>query len=182
MKKVLILTILFFTFFSTFAQKQVFKRKINWHKTKTISYYFDITQKGIDTRSYFSFDNSNYMENEQIPYYFELIPVKSKYTTVSVKNILYSELTNEEAKIIQDKSKITSELIVRQNIQKSRNNLFLEFNLFPLRKNPMSGKIEKIISFDILFTRDANTKKLLKSTKSFKAATESIFKNGNWVK
>lgn len=181
MKKLLILILLFFTIFCTFAQKNSYKRTINWESSKKISHYYQLNQKNVNQTEYLFFDGARYYDQENyVPYYHELFNVNSKNISISIKNSQFQPLSNKELSILKNKEQIPVNLKYKSSINFIRTKPYLQFDLLPFRKNPTTGQIEKVISFEIEFISKSITAKSIKESSKF--TSESIMKSGSWVK
>ena len=164
------------------AQNTHFSRKIIWESPKTISHYFELNQKDYNKTSFLSFEKASYSDPDAlIPYYYELIRVNVSDARVSVSNVNYQELTKEELGAIK-KSKVSPELKFTYNVSYKRKQAYIQFNLLPFRLNSTTGKIEKVISFSINIISGRGSKKTIRQNPINKFASESILKNGRWVK
>ena len=180
MKKTILFTLLFFSFLCTNAQNKTLSRTILWENPKIVSHYYDIKQKNINKTTFLSFDNANYYDHENLlPYYFELIETTSDHVQLKIVNVSYKTLSNNELKTIKNKNNIRSKLEYSYAISKKRNQHYIQFNLLPLRKNPNTGHLEKIESFDISIEESPVKNAKIKSV-NYK--NESVLKSGKWVK
>ncbi|PLX21563.1 MAG: hypothetical protein C0597_03195 [Marinilabiliales bacterium] len=181
MKRILTLNLLFFIYFCTFAQNSNTTRKITWESPKKISYYYQSNQKDINNIEFLFFKGAQYYNyNNYHPNYYELIKVQSENIEVRIKNVQYIELNNNELIILKQKNQIPEKLKYESTINYIRNQPYLQLNLLPFRKNTSSGKIEKVISFEFELIPKTEIAEIVKSTKKF--VTESVLKNGSWVK
>ncbi len=181
MKRILIFNLLFFIILYTFGQKRTLNRKINWGSPKTISHYYQLNQKNINKTEFLFFENANYYNHENFyPYYFELIKVNSPYVELKITNIKYEKLSSKEQAIVKFKNQIPENISYESQISYKRKQAYIQLNILPLRNNRLNGQIEKVVSFNIeIIPRTPVVKADLK-TKSF--ISESVLKNGNWVK
>jgi hypothetical protein len=188
MRKTVLFLLLFITYLCTNAQNKTLSRTIKWESPKSISHYYDINQKNINKTSYLSFENACYNEQQNlIPYYYELIKVDFEDIKLSIVNVSYKTLSNYELKTLKNKIVLRNEIQFSYTISYKRKQPYLQLNMLPLRNNPATGEIEKVISFDIQVVKDnslkGNSTKIANKSKSVnKFLSESILKSGKWVK
>ena len=182
MKKTVFFTLLFFTILYTNAQNTSFSRDILWELPKTISHYYDINQKNINKTEFLTFEKACYYDQQSLlPYYFELIKVNSVNINVTIDNVNYKTLDNNELKALKNKTQISTQLNYNYKITYSRKQAYLQFDLLPFRKNPSTGQIEKITSF-VINIKEATKNIAYTKPKSKSFASESVLKSGEWVK
>ncbi len=181
MKRILIFSLLFFIILYTFGQKRTLNRKITWDSPKTISHYYKLSQKNINKTEFLFFENANYYNHENFyPYYFELIKVNSPYVDLKVTNIKYEKLTGKEQAILKYKNQIPENISYESKISYKRKQTYIQLNILPLRNNRLNGQIEKVVSFNIEIIPKTDVVRASLKTKSF--ISESVLKNGTWVK
>jgi hypothetical protein len=182
MKKTFFLIFLFFNAFCTIAQNITLERKILWENPKSISHYFDLNQKDLNKTDYLTFEKACYYnQHTLLPYYFELININSTNIKVSIVNLSYKTLSNIELKSIENRNLIREDVEFSYKISYKRKKPYLQFNLLPLRKNPITGQIEKVISFNIEITPTLEKSSFIEK-KNKKYLSESVLKSGKWVK
>ena len=174
MKKALTFSLLFFIILYTFGQTKSLKRSIRWENPKSVSHYYQLNQRDFNKTNFLFFENACYYNQKNFfPYYYELIKVNSPHTDVRIKNITYVKLLDKEKEIINNKNLIPEQLSYETKLNYKRKQPYLQLNLLPLRKNPLTGQIEKVKSFDIeLIQKD----KVIVSKQSTSFSTESVLK------
>lgn len=181
MKRILIFNLLFFIILYTFGQKRTYNRIIDWHLPKSISHYYQLNQKNINKTEYLFFEGACYYNQEELyPYYFELFKVNSPDAELKITNIKYEKLTAKELAILKNKNQIPELITYNTRLSYKRKQAFLQLNILPLRNNRLTGQIEKVISFDIEIVPLLS--KRTKYLKSSNFTSESVLKNGIWVK
>ena len=179
MKRILIFNLLFFIIFYTFGQKRIYNRTIKWESPKTISHYYQVSQKNINKTEFLFFENAQYYNQENYyPYYYELIKVNSTNNDLKIININYETLTDHERNIIKYKNQIPEKITYESQISYKRKQVYLQLNILPFRYH--NGQLEKVVSFDIEIS--PKTQNLTKKITSKKFNSESILKNGSWKK
>lgn len=180
MKKVLLISLLFFINLYTFGQNKIFKRTVQWEAPKTISHYYELDQKQYNKTHFLYFQNANYTSNNTLPYYYELIRINNPNTNIKIGNIKFEKLTPEEKQLARGNENIAENITYNTIISYKRKQPYLQLNLLPLRRNPLTGEIEKLTSFSFeLIQKPGRIASLKKSTKF---SSESVLKNGTWIK
>ncbi len=157
LKRILIL-LLFFCFQGMVLTAQNGLRKVNWKENKL--------------------DRFNLSQN-QLPTYSESIPLQILNAKFKAKllNPLFQEISVLEEELLQGQ-KIEEEIIIRSETRLISNQSSLFYELVPLRRNLKTGKIEKLISFDIELEMISSTD----SENSFQFKNQSVLSSGRWFK
>lgn len=88
---------------------------------------------------------------------------------------------------MKNKKILRNEIQFSYTISYKRKQPYLQLNLLPLRNNPTTGEVEKVISFDIQLVKDNNSNPISNNTinktrSANKLLSESVLKSGKWVK
>jgi len=173
----IIISISIFNIFPDNAQNYSFTRKIEWKDN--IIFYSDNHKKEL-----LSFENAVYNDNTtDLPYYFELIKINNSTSDFNVilDEKVFSELSSEQLKSIKYLDVLNNDIKVNYDIKFYRKSPFLSISFIPLRKNAVTGKIEKLISFKMLITQKPVLKKMSESQlKSWQSS--SVLSSGYWYK
>ncbi|MCF8297205.1 MAG: type IX secretion system sortase PorU [Saprospiraceae bacterium] len=161
---------------NTRNQKETNKEIINWLGIKTIRISDDEFKRSL------YFDGATYLsEEDQLPYYFKIIKINSEFSNVSVKiiNPKFQQLEESEIKQIKELRKINGEIKVNSHISVVRKIPYANYSFIPIRKNPQSGQLEKLISFetDIQITPQPD-----QNSKTRYYAANSVLASGDWYK
>jgi hypothetical protein len=157
---------------------QDLNRNIKWEKPEKL-----IISEGRSIEILF-FENAVFKDDAGfLPYYFERFKLDSKNTKVifELNNIVFDELTETDILKDEDVGKISDEIIINSDVSIDRGTHFACLSFLPIRKNPVSGKFEKVISYEI-------QKKLIhfqnskNPQKSRIYAEHSVLSSGNWYK
>jgi len=118
-----------------------------------------------------------------LPYYFERFKLDSKNTKVEfeLNNIVFDELTEIDVLKNEDIGKISDEIIINSDISIGRGQYFACLSFLPIRKNSVSGKFEKVISFEIQ-KKTIPIQNSLNPIKSRVYTDHSVLSSGNWYK
>ncbi len=175
---IIILTIIFNILFAQTSQihgvETILHRNIKWKPKLVINHNSKLIY-------YLNFDGAEYEDaNTLLPYYYENISLNQNTTdaNVTLTNLKFTAFSEEELKNIKFLDKLNSEITVKPIFSYSRKMPFLQISFIPIRKNPATNKIEKLISFTIEFTEIQT--KIEKKTKSY--TNESMLNSGKWLK
>jgi len=163
---------------STFAQRSSKSKTLQWTgiKSEKIS--------EVEYLKMLSFDGAVYdYETKYLPVYFERFKIASRNSTVNVvlTNKVFKEFDNKTINQIKDLDLIKNDIVVKTSISIDRKIPYASFSFIPIRKNPLSGKYEKLISFKTQIKIIATKGK--KDLVGFKIyAQNSVLSSGNWYK
>jgi hypothetical protein len=161
------------------SQSVNFSGKLKWAPVENIKISKD------DSFSLISFAGSTSFSTEYgaLPVFTKRFPLPDgfKESDVTLANVKFAPFYPEELKLIRDTGKIGQDILVNKSIEVERRMPFLMVNFMPIRKNPATGLIEKIISFEIhiAFSPDAKPA-VLNNSGGYK--DNSVLKNGTWYK
>lgn len=127
------------------------------------------------------FTNATYPDDETLlPYFYyrtRVADVRAQYM-VSLVNPVYIALNQQEKDILKNIT-LSNNIGISTNIDVQRKTPYLQISFVPIRKNPSSGMLEKLVSFDLAISNTGQLKNL-KATKDYPA--ESVLKTGKWIK
>jgi len=130
-----------------------------------------------DNSKILSFKNASY-NTESLPLFITSETVKGNLYISKLINKKFIPVTSEEEKILSSK-KIANQIIVESHLYKGREKKYWNIHFLPLRKNKNTGKIEKLIAFDIITTL-SRIKRL--SNRSYTTSNTSLLASGDWIK
>lgn len=156
---------------------QSFEKEAEKKHTITWTGVSQLKVNDVDSISFISFNNAIYKNN--LPYYLYRINLSEPYSyTAAILNENFIECTLEEEKVIEG-SYLTEEFQVVSEILYEKKEPVLGVSILPIRKNPFSGKYEKLISFQINLTKNS----LLSTERGTRIyATNSVLATGKWYK
>jgi hypothetical protein len=133
------------------------------------------------SQSFLNFDGVSLSGTEGMPYYSAKAKLPSGYKNgkVSLINLAFEELSASELAIASKYNKIANVIEVNTSLVYTKKIPSLAYDFIPLRKNPSSGKIEKLVAFDINISPLENTRS---AGRSHVFASESVLKTGTWFK
>src|SRR5690606_30720590 len=97
---------------------------------------------------------------------------------VNIVNAQYVALTSEEANIVDQNVEETHNLSVINSIIKKRQANFVK--LYPIRKNPRTGILEKLVSFELQVQTIKENSQRVNKTNHY--ADNSVLQAGEWYK
>ncbi len=152
-------------------QKKNNLQTIKWTGVKRIK------ANDADSVKFVSFEGANY--KNYLPYYFNKIKVDGNYFYSAIlKEESFQPCSTEEIKLIPA-NKITNSVIITANVSMQRRQPFLCISFFPFRTNSATGKIEKLISFNIEVIQGAP---ITKAKAKNVYADNSVLASGKWYK
>lgn len=161
-------------FFNAYSQN--IEKKINLEWTSNHTYRVN-DQSSI---TYFYFKGAIYNDNN-LPLFNDFFNVESENIVINteIKNAIYKELNTDEIKNIEHLEDILPEIKINTRISVEKKIPFGVILFVPLRKNEKSGKIEKLISADLISSLKTIHDK---TTATTFYASNSILATGNWYK
>lgn len=135
-------------------------------------------------------------KNHYLPNYFARRKLKSrtKDAEVTLENQKFEPLSPDEVRALgNNRTYLSGEMSQYSKVVVERREPFLIFSVIPLRKNPSSGKYEKLVSFTMNIKESDQpypklaTNSITKSKKSAvrkgeSYASQSVLASGNWVR
>ena len=119
---------------------------------------------------------------DKIPRYGEAVKlnVTNQDVRVRLQNTQFEALSTEERNMLGDLSDLGSTLEVESEVSWQRNQPYAIVSFVPLRKNPGTGQVEKLVSFEYQITPLKKGGKPIFRPKDF--ALESKMNSGSWYK
>jgi hypothetical protein len=170
--------------FSYIAFSQIIlKRSVQWNEPAEL-FSPNMPDEIADKKLILYFQNALYRDTDKpLPYFHELIRVDnpSGNFSVRIENPVFTDLTREESLALDNVIHIDTEITPESRLMFQRKNAYLNIEFIPLRRNSLTQKFEKLLSFEIHISSVE-----IKSTETFSSnkayATNSILSTGNWVK
>jgi hypothetical protein len=166
-----------------FAQSRATSRQeapqytISWQQPGSVKFSDD------DTRKFISFTGANYAyEDSYLPRFACNVTLQARVEnfTTSLLNAHYEALTDAEAVLIKDPSKIGNEIQLKSNVSTARKIQHGVVSFIPIRKNAATGKYEKLVSFNLSVTPGSSAKAALRTVHTY--AANSVLQTGTWYK
>ncbi|MFA8433663.1 MAG: type IX secretion system sortase PorU [Marinifilaceae bacterium] len=174
--RILLILLALFPFSITQAQNDEKNIELEWEITSLFSP--DGREKKV-----LGFRGAVYPDWENpIPYYLEIRLQGSANRNFSgtLLNPVFTPLNQEESNLVKNLT-INSSINITTTPRIERKKAFQEIRFVPIRKNPQTGAIEKLIKFGIRLRTNTNNS-ALKTTKSKSYLSESVLKSGKWIK
>lgn len=129
------------------------------------------------------FDGAVYKgENQEIPYYEAKVTAVSgnSLPRVMLENEVYEPLNDPNLSGIKGLESLGSQILPATFLAYERKIPFNMVSFIPLRKNPSTGRLEKLVAFDIRLLPGTVSVNL--PQRNFSFANASVLASGNWYK
>ena len=156
------------------TKKYAQSNKINWDEPGIYN------AEGVQ-QSYLNFEGVSFSNVNGLPYYSAKAKLPVGYTNgkVNIVNLSFEALTTQEELIASKFTTLTSLIEVNTKQVFTKKVASLMYDFVPLRKNPSTGKIEKLVAFDISVNPIESIKS---SNRANTYASSSVLKSGTWFK
>lgn len=123
----------------------------------------------------------NRVEDSFLPRYSEQIALSSnlKKIVASIQNPVFENLTEAELLILKRQS-FSTEIQVETSVYTKKKVHYGEISFVPIRKNGVTGKLEKLVSFSLLIQTLNEGKQNVQAVHTYSA--HSVLQNGAWYK
>lgn len=173
--RLLSIFLLFSSFLAAFSENTPSsERKIVWESIQANKF------SDTEINRFLSFQGAVYNSN-RLPEYFERIkiPVGTAAINAEITNTIFVELTNEETALV---SVNETEIKLNTSIAYDRKEPYALIQFIPIRKNAITGKYEKLISFNLqLNINSTNNAKTFSSNQKV-YASNSVLATGKWLR
>ncbi|MGL4599430.1 MAG: hypothetical protein ACRCYO_18040, partial [Bacteroidia bacterium] len=153
-------------------------RTIVWGKPETTQY--SETEK----RSFLAFEGANYdPQTNFLPLYHERVQVPSGTTgaTANILNPVFENLDRTGLQILGfSAGALETSVTPSVSISYERRVPYAELNFIPLRRNPTTGIVERLVGFDLQVTPTANPNRNSSVAPAF--ASGSVLATGTWFR
>lgn len=180
MKKILPFLIILVLLIADKVNSQIIRnnqRNIKWTGIQKISLAENNVIK------FLSFEGCVYTpDNFNIPTYQERLPVdlNVRKATVQLINTLWEDVDENEVKTFGLIEKLSTQININQEIVYEIKKPYLQFQFIPLRKNPLTSKIERLVSFEPLISKVDEG--ITEGTSHKTYVSNSVLATGNWYK
>lgn len=132
------------------------------------------------TRSYLMFEGAIYLGDDAMPYMVENIPLRrGDEVQVSLKNVRFEALSVQELEAVAGMD-ISNSIEVTTSSFTERKQRFSRVSFVPLRKNNVTGRLEKLVSYELGIKEITNP--ALKASPASSFASNSVLQSGEWYK
>lgn len=175
MRRFLLLFILLFIVFHLRGIAQSYRQQLNWKKDASGMLYYHSEAAGL------YFEDALIDPGNGMPLFFSRYKLNKAFDVCYpfLEQQLFEPLTQTEISLLPDGYQ-PPEAIEFKNVEMSyiRKEPYVAISFIPLRYNPSTGDIEKLISFTVRFEGEVSG--LQKSVKSY--TDESVLATGDWYK
>jgi len=169
----------------SFSQSKEIIRQIRWD-TPLHSGYFPIQEDSFSKLYHLlHFENAVYTDPDSpLPCYYELIPLVNYYpgTGIVLDSLHFQPLPSYIVTRFPKLDTLSSYIHIKSFVSQRRKQPVLEFSFVPLRKNPLTGDIEKLVDFSYKITNQYGTIKNCIKSSFTKYRSNSVLSSGKWVK
>ncbi|MDQ3046390.1 MAG: type IX secretion system sortase PorU [Bacteroidota bacterium] len=151
--------------------------RINWQGPFTTRY------SDTETIRLLGFPEANYsFEDGFLPRMYQKVQIQGNETSFEafLINTKYEQLSDSEASLIRVPSLVKEQPVVTASIAIHKKSPSGSISFIPLRKNPSTGKIEKLISYDVSVVSGDIQKSRGRAVHTY--APNSVLQSGNWYK
>jgi hypothetical protein len=151
--------------------------EIRWSRNMKI-----IDQQSGREISILNFQNAVYNNStSHLPYFQDRIKLTGGSDRVQIKfnNLYFEELKPDE--ILPSLEFVTDSIIINTSQATERKESYFMYSFVPLRKNPATGKIERLRYFSLNVTTSKQSFGL-KSSKVLRFSDQSVLSTGDWLK
>jgi len=143
----------------------------------------NLTLPNGQTRKALNFQSVTYESKDYTPVYFEHITLSpgQKLGSASLLNPVYQALDQSQINLI-GKTKLSSQCVPKIVIGYERRNPVADISFTPLRLNPSSGQIEKLISFELVLNPVPDPGYAARSHGKRGYTTSSVLSSGTWFR
>jgi hypothetical protein len=155
-----------------------FKETLHWSEPTPVQ------QSEKTTATFFHFQEAELnAELDYLPEFSKRIALNSNESIVKVTliNPVYASFNSELPANIHGKAFIGNTIDIRHQHSLLRKKKYGRITFVPLRINPRTGGIEKLVSFEVAIETAAN-RSITPQAKLSKAASNSVLASGNWYK
>lgn len=167
--------ILFFLIPSWVVGQKSVERTIEWQNPVVA----EITSVSYSLLSFKGADYSD--DGTKLPLFAESIALdqNASEVTASFSKTQFETLSTSESKGVVLPNDLPAEIKISTTVQVQRKQPYLNYSFVPLRKNPQTGAIEKLVSFELNYQVSRNKKA---PAVIHQYAQNSVLKSGKWVK
>ena len=161
---------------SLYAVKYTHKVEIQWNSVQAFT-----NENDGSNIARMNFSNAVYNNSDNLPYFYYAFNIHSTNIILENRliNCIYENVTDEEFEFLYNIGFDNTEFEVLSRVQNSRNQPIIAIQVLPIRYNMVSGKYEKLLSFEIdteIEDKEADTRLLSEY------ANSSVLATGNWFK
>lgn len=148
----------------------------------TVKWLEPVTEVKYDgsKRSYLMFEGAIYLDDNSLPYVVNNLRVRSGNTLkVTLANTKFQQLSAEESEAMSG-LEIPNSIELSVSEYTERKQSFVRVSFMPIRKNPTTGKLEKLSSYRLSTTQIASGIRKAATPSGF--INTSVLNSGDWFK
>jgi hypothetical protein len=179
---------LFYMFFIpdvVVAQTNQWNLSIEWEESRQQALYSDSNVIFPPGTRYLSFKDASYPDEElYFPRYFERIPMdkSGKIDSIRIENIHYTSVSVNDLDGVQNLEKLPEQFGIESTVAYQRGKSFVQLDILPLRKNTITGLVEKITGFTVYVSSTQVTGYIVGNKDRMKNTGSSVLATGKWYK
>lgn len=131
------------------------------------------------------FENAVYNDSHShFPFYQNVVSLTTEieHLPISFSSVYFEELSDDKASAIAHLDNLSDSIVIQTSIGHERKEPYLVYSFIPLRRNPHTGKIERLKYFSIKVNQPKSSLLLKSSQAGSRFASESVLRNGDWYK
>jgi len=158
-----------------YAQSTSGLRSIEWQPVKKETI-------GEQTINYLYFKNADYPDlNTLIPNYYELVKIgNNNGYEVELQEARYEAFSEQEIKDVKYLDKILARIVIDAHVMFVRKSPYLQISFIPIRRNPVNGSLERLVSFSFRMTPKPELKEKTYTPARKEYTSHSILSAGKW--
>jgi hypothetical protein len=130
------------------------------------------------------FNKAVFHDSVALPFYQVKIPLRSEltgYSSFRTTNVRSCEMTLQELSLLGDRHLLSDSIIIRQSFVTEKKTPYILVSFVPIRKNRISGKYERILSFSLIsYSSGRSRTKSAQVNHTFTG--KSLLSSGDWYK
>ncbi|MFO7924831.1 MAG: type IX secretion system sortase PorU [Bacteroidales bacterium] len=167
-----------------YAQSPQGVRAVNWYDAENPA-PDEKTETGNALQEPFLFFNRSSEKNAvpELPVYNELLFAPGYYPDhyIELSDMYFEVLKDQEPSFVEDAGRIEDKINLQQEWVISRGQPALQISFIPLRRDPITGTVEKLMSFSVNFRRDESEVKSGTLAPKRSYTSGSVLSSGKWV-
>ncbi|MGM0497808.1 MAG: type IX secretion system sortase PorU [Bacteroidota bacterium] len=165
---------------SLFSQSDAIQRKVEWEEPRNFQAYKQ--NKLMSSGRYLFFKGAHYPDQKTVlPFFSELFSLQNgAEVEVTLEDLKFTPLNHSDVLTNEAKKYIEQEIRVSSDVYFSGRQPKLSVKFVPVRKNPNSGRFEKLEEFTIRY--NTKTSKSHKAQSDKAIPEESVLGSGKWMK
>lgn len=138
-----------------------------------------------ETERFLNFTGAHFEpEDGLLPRYFQKVSLTNDVNSFEtlLTDVVFEPISDAEAAIIKKPGLISTEISVKSTISIQKKQKYGIVSFIPIRKNALSGKFERLVSFNLSIDKNAGTAKTFLMPPAHTYAPNSVLQTGTWYK